>query len=414
MKTVAFVWELGTDFGHVARAIVMARALAAHGLRPVLVLRDTSRVLDMFGPFGLGGTPGSGAIDPATIRFLQAPLWLAPRQGLPDALNFTETLFLFGFLSPSGLLSVAHAWRNLFELIKPDLLVFDSAPTAMLAARGLGIPRVVTGNSFAVPPQISPLPSYLAVDGGGRPGPRERETEARCVRNVNDVLDALGAPRIERVCDLFHAEETLIAGVPELDVYRREQPEQFIGPIGILDEGYEPVWPSVGPRRIFAYLKAHSPNLEAMLASLARADAATLVVAPGISQKQVQAFTRPNLAFAQQALRMDRVGAECDLAVGHGGAGTVDLMLAAGKPLVLLPLQMEQLMTSRRVAAAGCGAWIPAEQSASVFGGLLNEVLEGNVFVRKARSFAERNTTYFGRAAEGRFVAACERQLAAS
>ncbi|MBS0352896.1 MAG: hypothetical protein JSR83_03195 [Proteobacteria bacterium] len=388
--------------------------MRARGLRPVLVLRDTSRVLDMFGPFGLGGGVASCAGDGAAIEFTQAPMWLAPRKGLPDALNFTETLFLFGFLSPAGLLSVVQAWRNLFRLIAPDLLVFDSAPTAMLAARGLGIPSLVTGNSFAVPPQVSPLPPYEQSSGVAVPGPRELETEARCVRNANEVLMALGAPPIEHVCELFAAEETLIAGTPELDVYGRGMPERFIGPIGILDKGCAPVWPSVGRRRIFAYLKAHSPNLDDMLAALARLNAATLVVAPGLSSRQIQSFTRPNLRFAQQALRMDCVREECDLAVGHGGAGMVDLILGAGKPLVLLPLQMEQVMTSRRVAEAGCGAWVTATQSSAAFDRVLSHVLEGPEFARQARAYAARNATYSERDALERFVTACERLIVPS
>lgn len=234
------------------------------------------------------------------------------------------------------------------------------------------------------------------------------------MRNVNEVLMALGTSPIEHVWELFAAEETLVAGSPELDVYGREMPERFIGPIGILDKGCAPVWPSLGHRRIFAYLKAYSPNLDGIFAALARLDAATLVVAPGLSPRQVQAFTRPNLGFAQQALRMDRVREECDLAVGNGGAGMVDLILGAGKPLILLPLQMEQVMTSRRVAEAGCGAWLPAKQSCTAFDRVLSDVFEGPEFARKARAYAARNARYSESDALERFVTACERLIESS
>ncbi|HQX08457.1 MAG TPA: hypothetical protein PKZ19_16820, partial [Zoogloea sp.] len=110
MATIALIWELGSDYGHIGRFLPIALELKARGHRPVMILRDISRADEMLGRHG--------------IEYLQAPLWLPPVQGLPPPINFTESLFLFGFLQPGGLLSVLRAWRALLALLKPDLLIF--------------------------------------------------------------------------------------------------------------------------------------------------------------------------------------------------------------------------------------------------------------------------------------------------
>ena len=97
MATIALIWELGSDYGHIGRFLPIAQALRERGHRPVMVLRDISRADEMLSPYGLD--------------YLQAPLWLPPVNGLPPAINFTESLFLFGFLQPAGLLSITRAWR---------------------------------------------------------------------------------------------------------------------------------------------------------------------------------------------------------------------------------------------------------------------------------------------------------------
>ena len=136
----------------------------------------------------------------------------------------------------------------------------------------------------------------------------------------------------------------------------RPAPGLVAGAINSIDHGAVPQWPSIGSRRIFAYLKSHYGQLENVIGALGRLDASVVVFAPGMAKQQVQRLQKANLAFSSAPLRMSIVREECDLAVCHAG-GTVDVMLEAGKPLILLPEQMEQMMTSRRVEQAGCGLW---------------------------------------------------------
>lgn len=285
MATIALIWELGSDYGHIGRFLPIAIGLKHQGHRPILVLRDVSRAEQMLGPHG--------------IEYVQAPVWLTPVTGLPPPANFTETLFLFGFAQPDALLSIARAWRKLLELIRPDLLIFDHAPTALLATLGLGIPRIVTGNSFAVPPQQHPLPPYRWWE---TPPPLARliDGEKRAVQTANQVLFKLDAPPVSQISDLYRADATMITGIPALDVYGPRPDTHYIGPVNSIDHGIEPVWPNVHERKIFAYLKPRAEHFEDTLKALQKAAAESLVFAPGISGKLKAQYESPKLIISTE------------------------------------------------------------------------------------------------------------------
>src|SRR5438093_741056 len=93
------------------------------------------------------------------FALLQAPVWLSEKRGLDLPVSYAEMLANFGFLDRAGLTGMAKAWRQLYTLVQPDLLVIDHAPTALLAARGTGTRRVLFGTGFCSPPRTSPIPS---------------------------------------------------------------------------------------------------------------------------------------------------------------------------------------------------------------------------------------------------------------
>ena len=395
MATIALIWELGSDYGHIGRFLPIAQALRERGHRPVMVLRDISRADEMLSPYGLD--------------YLQAPLWLPPVSGLPLALNFTESLFLFGFLQPSGLLSISKAWRQLWSLLKPDLMVFDHAPTALLAARGLGIPRLITGNSFAVPPDVTPLPPYRWWDGAPSTA-RLMDTENRLVSIANQVLTSLSAPLISKVGDLYAAESTLITASPELDVYGRRLGQPFIGAINTIDHGVTPKWPGTRSRKVFAYLKAQAPVFEQVVKALSRVDASVLIFAQGISRQQIQKLQSANLAFSESPVIMRQVCVQCDVAVCHAG-GMVDVMLNAGVPLLLLPLQMEQTMTSKRVEQIGCGLLFLPDFPPTMLERHLSKLLTDPGFKQRATAHAANRAGLTQESAVARLIAECEALL---
>ena len=397
MATIALIWELGSDYGHIGRFLPIALELKARGHRPVMILRDISRADEMLGRHG--------------IEYLQAPLWLPPVQGLPAPINFTESLFLFGFLQPAGLLSVLRAWRAVLALLKPDLLIFDHAPTALLASRGLGLPRLVTGNSFAVPPRRTPLPLYEWWNPKAGAPQRELDCEARLLRNANHALSALGAPPMTCVADLYDAEVTHITGAPELDVYGPRDAACYVGAVNALDQGVEPRWPAGPARRVFAYLKPRYMHFDAVVTALARLDASVLVFAPGLARQNMLRLQAANLAFSTEPLRMRSVREQVEMAVCHAG-GMVDVMLQAGRPVFLLPMQMEQTMTSRRVDELGCGLFHIAQQGPRELEKGLKRVFSTPAYAEHALAYQQRNANFTQAFAMERMIGGCEALLA--
>ena len=397
MATIALIWELGSDYGHIGRFLPIALELKARGHRPVMILRDISRADEMLGRHG--------------IEYLQAPLWLPPVQGLPAPINFTESLFLFGFLQPAGLLSVLRAWRAVLALLKPDLLIFDHAPTALLASRGLGLPRLVTGNSFAVPPRRTPLPLYEWWNPKAGAPQRELDCEERLLRNANHALSALGAPPMTCVADLYDAEVTHITGAPELDVYGPRDAACYVGAINALDQGVQPRWPAGPARRVFAYLKPRYMHFDAVVTALARLDASVLVFAPGLARQNMLRLQAANLAFSTEPLRMRSVREQVEMAVCHAG-GMVDVMLQAGRPVFLLPMQMEQTMTSRRVDELGCGLFHIAQQGPRELEKGLKRVFSTPAYAEHALAYQQRNANFTQAFAMERMIGGCEALLA--
>jgi len=144
MVRILFAWELGGDYGHLARLNAVAREVKRRGHEPVFAIRDLTFTETMF--------------RGERYTVFQAPVWMGSVTGLPPPIGFAETLMRFGFFHPDALTGVCRAWRTLVHTVQPRLLVFDYAATGMLATRGLRLPRVLIGESFSILPRTDPLP----------------------------------------------------------------------------------------------------------------------------------------------------------------------------------------------------------------------------------------------------------------
>lgn len=398
MATIVFNWELGTDLGHINRLLPIALRLREMGHQPVMLLRDISRA--------------DAILSQHQLAFLQAPVWLIPVHGLPPDINFTETLYRFGYLHPDGLLSMAKAWRAVWTLLNPALLIFEHAPTALLAARGLSIPRIIIGNSFSIPPAERPLPRFRWWTSGTGELPRLEETETRATKNSNTVLTTLGAPPISQISDLFQAEALHICGSPQLDAYGPRTSCDYIGPIHPAALGATPRWPLSDGPTVFAYIKPRYPHFEALLQAIGNSNARYLIVAPGIPEVLVRRHQKGHILFSTTLVRMDEVVKQCQLVICHAGGGMTDIALNAGKPLLLLPTQMEQTMTSRRVEALGAGLFLPPEGNPGLLPKLIRQMLEQPSFGHRAAEYAASLANTDPSVAIERVVDSCKKLLA--
>lgn len=377
MARFAFIWELGGAYGHLGRMIPVARALQARGHEAVFIIRELVEAERLLGPHG--------------FKWYQAPLWVGRVMNLPDPLSHAELLMAFGFLDPPALLSICRAWRNLIDLLGVDALVVDYSPTAVLAARGLGLPQLNLANGFQVPPAARPLPPLRWWQKA--PVGRLLDSEQQVVHVANQVLYELGAPPVEGVLDLLSGGGDVFATLPELDHYPQRSGGDFVGPIFALGRGEAVHWPAKGALKVFAYLKPDYGGLDALLTVLGQLDASVLVHIPGVSRRTVEKFSSESLQVSRQPLDIEQVRRSCDVAVLHAGLSTVAALLLAGKPLLLFPQQLEQTMFARSVEALGAAVVIP-EAAMGQFPRLVKRALADPSLADKARQFAVRYEGY--------------------
>lgn len=176
MARILMCWELGAGYGHLAPLLSLSRPLQAQGHTLMFAVRDLASAEAVLGASG--------------IPFFQAPANFSPRRGTLH--SYPQILLHTAFHDLDELKSRVQAWRALYMLLEPDILVCDHSPTALLAARGLPIHSVATGNGFVMPPDASPLPElrhWEAVD------PQElARDEAKALDLANAVLKSTSAP----------------------------------------------------------------------------------------------------------------------------------------------------------------------------------------------------------------------------
>lgn len=380
MANILFAWERGARSGHLLRHRALMAALARRGHRLLFAVRELAVAERVLKPLG--------------VPFVQAP---PPGPRLPPEArdlplkNLAHMYHNIGFHDVAGTRVRVAAWRDLFRTFQADLLIADFSPTALLAARGFGLPRAAAGSGFMFPPDAAPMPAIQFWD------PAEeallRRGEERLVAAVNAAIRPLGIPLLESAAPLVHGDLNLIHTFPELDPYHpRSSPTLYRGaPTGNPD-GVAPVWP-VGDKnqRIFAYLIA-SPDLPAIVEALQRTGRPTLIYSPEASVTLQEQLSGGSLRFSPVPFAMPRVVEESALTVLNGNHGSLLNALSAGRPLLLFPRHIEHLALARRAAGEGMGlVWdMEAMARGETIDLLLARLLRESAFGERAAAVAER------------------------
>lgn len=376
MARILFAWELGSGLGHLDRMLVSARALRARGHDLRFALRDLSRAHLRLGSEGLA--------------FGQAPVWL-PTLGKPPRLNnFSAVLAAAGWLDPQGLAGLITGWQQLFDLHRPDLLICDHAPTALLASRGQPFATHMVGNSFEVPPAGEHFPALAFWN------PDERAhcaaSDALLLASTNQALALHGRDPLARLTGLMAHARQLIVSLPELAHYDGYPPgTAFLGPSYVGDSGLAPDWPAGDGARAFVYLAPTHQDFDAVMAALRHHGLRALVFARGLSADAASRLGWPGARFETQPLRVDATLAGADLVISHGSLGTVTAASLAGKPQLALPNHMEQLMVSRRLDLAGIGLATQPRSQGNDYIGLIGQLIAEPRFGAAARALAQRH-----------------------
>ena len=374
-----FAWELGGGLGHLARYAPWAAALAARGATLFNVVRDLP-----------SAARGSDRL-PGTM--LQAPVLLhGPFNRRVEPVCYAEILLHAGYGNAETLGALVQAWRATIDLVGPAIMIADYAPTAMLAARMAGIPVVHVGDGFTIPPAGGFNVAFGVSEDGQ--ASRMARAEEQVTDAVNGALREAGAPTNARLPDLLEADMTILATYAELDHYRgkRDARLSYEGHFDLVS-GDSFHWRASGGPRILAYLKPEAGQFGSIVESLARLPVQTSIYAGGLTA-DARVPAGADVTWSARPLPMQAALPDADLVICHGGHGTVCAALLAGKPLLVLPMNEEQLLTAQNVARLGVGEFVHPALGTKEVRRALNRCLESSARATAAAGFSARHSPW--------------------
>ena len=338
MARIAFAWELGGEFGHAMACAALARQLHARGHTIAFMFRELHQLAFL--------------ADTSQYDIFQAPVSVSEGHGEPIPASLADILVGCGYDTGRHLTGLLGGWLSLFQRWKPDLVLADFGPTALLAARVLGLRRVSYGNGFSIPPRLSPLPAFR-FDEPVAPG-RIAQSDARALASANAALARFGGAAMQHLAQQFETDEDFLATFPELDSYGNRPSTGYWGPRFSVDSGVAVQWPEGQGKRVLVYLKKTLPALDALIAALARGPHRVAAFIPELEPARRARLAGASRIVSERPMRLAPLLAECDLFVSQGGNVAVGALMS-GVPQLVFPSQYEQYITARRLEQIGAG-----------------------------------------------------------
>jgi hypothetical protein len=377
MARIAFAWEMGGELGHAMACNSLALAMRARGHHVAFIFRELHSLSHL-------------AVIAAHDIF-QAPVSISEGEGQPIPSSLADILLGCGYDRPQHLAGILAAWFSIFDRWKPDLVVTDFSPTALLAARIMGLRRVTFSNGFSVPPRVTPMPAFR-FDPGVNPQ-KLAQSEARALATVNGALARFGVAPLQSLAQQLETDEDFLATFPELDSYPNRPTSGYWGPRVSFDVGADVKWPVGGGKRIAVYIKQSHPHIDTVIDALAERPHRVAAFIPDLDAVRTAKLRSPSRIVSERAIKLGPLLKDCDLLLSHGG-NICPGALMSGVPQMVFPTQYEQFLTAHRIAALGAGAWIGSEAPAADVTMALDRMLGDPSFKRTAQAYAARYPGY--------------------
>ena len=402
MAHLHFAWELGGGLGHAGRIKPLAVEALRRGHRVTLSLRDLVHT-DVL-------------LSDVDAPRVQAPIFTHTVHGVPSpSINLSEILLTCGYLNAGALQGLFTGWRCLLSELKPDLVVGDYAPTAMLAARSLGLPSTGLGIGFYLPSPNQPMPSLRDWE---RPQPgRLASADQQMLDAINTVLARVGTAPLSHPAQTMGGDIPRLLTWPEFDHYGRTHladGERWWGPSLSPGGGVAPQWPAGDLSRqpaVFAYLKAAHPDHALILKALVDLGCRTVCYMPEVAAGKPHPVVSPLIHYASGPVNLDLAFEQAELCICHAGEATLAQAMLANVPVFLLPTQAEQFLISRQVANTGAGINAAMLQRPVDYRAALAPMLGESTYRAAARAFAQKYAHFSSRQQTVEVVDAFEKQM---
>jgi len=373
MTRYMFAWELGANYGHLARDLPVAERLRAAGHAVFFAVCDTRIAAELLGR--------------RRFPFVQAPLPQRKARLAKPPANYAEMLLAENWGDRLSLLGCAKAWSTLFALARPDTIIADHAPTALLAARIAGIRSIALGSGFEIPLATHPLPSIRTWEAISET--RLIQSEAMALDSANAVAATLGGNPLERLVDLIPSNPIFVT-FAELDHYGARKGAFYAGSIHGMDVADTIAWPEGADDepRLIVYLRPDQKTTHLLLELFAQMKIRSICAIPGASKQFIRKYSRPHLTILPGPLNFRSKLDAADLMVGYGSMGVITESLLAGVPLLMVPQTVEQYLGAKRVEALNAGIVIEQERSREILGLALEKLIADQAYRNAAGRFA--------------------------
>lgn len=376
---ILLTWEFGDDLGHIARLRPVAMELQRRGHAVTIATSNLQKVHAL----------------PGSLNLIPAPSMMASHVQDPirEPATFADILYNAGTTHADLLAGVVRAWRGIFDLVRPDVVVQDYSPFALLALQGYAARSMLLGTGFACPPDTHPLPDIRAWQN--HYPERMQMTEQHVLDTLNHQLANQGQPALAGIGGLFtRADAVCLATFPELDHYPQRKGSnissfEYAGVWSDLG-GDSPQWPEGDGPKVFAYLKSFRA-LPKLLDHLGKSGYPCLVYLA--ADADTHRRYPDNVRIVDSPLDMARVTRECDMAILHAGHGSTASVLLAGKPILQLPFNVEQFHTAKNTERLGAGVMAMVSSAAEITRGF-DRVVADLTMPEAASRFADRHRNF--------------------
>ena len=367
-RRALIVWEIGAGRGHVVHLATVAAALRRMDYRCTAYLVHLDHAAE---------------IAPHCDEVLAGPrLPYRQHADIPTlSAHYGDWLGLHHFDDPAVIRDIVVRWRTILAERKPDVLVAEQSPCAILAARSLKIPVAHVGVPATAPPAImNTFPAYLPEDK------EPHYSEAVLTTAVNDAISAFDMTPIQALPQVYASDDEIVASIPLLDCYGPWRKAPLVSPvIGGEIEGSERQ-----RRDVFVYLSTTDRFEPVILTAIASLRLPIRAVLAGNPAAAVALTQSRGARVETQPLTPNEIARTARVVVHAGNHGLTCLGLRAGIPQVTLSEQAEHIYNGRRVAEAGAGInlertrWtVPAIQTA------IRDVWDGKRYVDGAAQLAQ-------------------------
>jgi MGT family glycosyltransferase len=285
-----------------------------------------------------------------------------------------------------------------------DAILSDGLPGMLIGGQATGLPTaVLLANVYARPTVGLPLLGTGWSAGRGRlVQARDRLVPAiagwllaRTVPRLNAVAQGYGQPPIRDPFELFdRCTRVLVMTSPSFDFSGPQLPAnvRYVGPqLDDPDWAAQAKWTRPGDQAlVLVALSSVYQNQSELLRRIAQAlgslpISVVLTTGQAIDPSRIQA--PPNVQVVPAAPHR-RVLAEASTVVTHAGHGIVMKALAAGVPLVCIPMGRDQKDNTARVLRLGAGVQIGKRSKPDRIANAVAEVLDRSQYAAAARRFA--------------------------